>query len=248
MWCLHCRQDVPALSSGDKLCCSRCGEGICADQTAAVQAPAYDGFLMDEQLRHIGRLLHGDDAKIKPSEDIFRREAAHFDISHAKTPAWHASSKIESARKTELREQRNPKTSEGGLDAGSFASLALWLGAASFACGGILLGWSLATGRQELWTIGLPVALFGQIALLIALMLQLDRLWRDNRASADKLDNVDEQLGDLKTAATLLGANQGPAAGAFYSHFAGGASPHLLLTDLKGQIDLLAMKIAQDER
>ena len=90
------------------------------------------------------------------------------------------------------------------------------------------------------------MTLVGQIALLVGLVLQLDRLWHDNRESAAKLDNVDEQLHDLKASTTLLGASQGPAASVFYSHFAGGAGPQLLLTDLKSQIDLLAMKIAQD--
>ena len=139
-------------------------------------------------------------------------------------------------------------SAERGSALGAFTWLALSLGTTSFVCGGILLGWSLATGRHELWTIGLPVALIGQIALLIGLVLQLDRLWHDNRTAAAKLDNVDEQLHELKTATTLLGTSQGPAASVFYSHFAGGAGPQLLLTDLKGQIDLLAMKIAQDER
>jgi hypothetical protein len=34
---------------------------------------------------------------------------------------------------------------------------------------------------------------------------------------------------------------------AFYSHLADGASPQLLLTDLKSQLDLLAMKMAREE-
>jgi hypothetical protein len=126
--------------------------------------------------------------------------------------------------------------------------LALAVGTTGFVCGGVLVGWSLVAGRQELWNIGLPVALVGQIALLAGLVLQLDRLWRDNRESAAKLDNVDDQLHELKATTTLLGTAQGPAATTFYAHFAGGASPQLLLTDLKSQIDLLAMRIAQDNR
>ena len=122
------------------------------------------------------------------------------------------------------------------------------LGTASFACGGILLGWSLATGRQELWNVGLPVALVGQIALLVGLVLQIDRLWHDNREAAAKLDDVDEQIHELKTTTMLLGTSQGPASATFYSHLAGGAGPQLLLTDLKSQLDLLAMKIAQEGR
>ena len=83
---------------------------------------------------------------------------------------------------------------------------------------------------------------------MVGLVLQLDRLWHDNHAAAAKLDNVDQQLHDLKATTTLLGTGQGPAASVFYSHFAGGAGPQLLLTDLKSQLDLLAMKIAQEER
>jgi hypothetical protein len=105
----------------------------------------------------------------------------------------------------------------------------------------------LATGRQELWVVGLPAALAGQIALLIGLTLQLDRLWRANRKAAAKLDTVDEQLTELKASTALPSMPPAPAASLFYSHLASGASPQLLLTDLKSQIDLLAMKIASQK-
>jgi hypothetical protein len=240
MWCRNCREDVPALPSGDKqsLCCPRCGEGIRVDQPKATgEAPAYDGWELDEQLRHIERVLQSAKVRSQRSEAIYRREASRLDLPHTGPPERHSLSKQRMAQPT----GRSPA-------AGVFTWLALSLGTASFVCGGILLGWSLAAGRQELWTIGLPVALVGQIVLLIGLVLQLDRLWRDSRASAAKLDNVDQQLGELKATTTLLGTSQGPAASVFYSHLAGGAGPQLLLTDLKSQIDLLAMKIAQEER
>jgi len=131
---------------------------------------------------------------------------------------------------------------------GALAWFALLSGTTVFAFGGVLLGWSLASGRQDLWTIGLPVALAGQIALLVGLLLQIERLWRDNRKASAKFDQFDQQLHELKTAATLLSTSQSPASATFYSHFAEGASPKLLLTDLKSQLDLLAMKIEQEER
>ncbi len=105
----------------------------------------------------------------------------------------------------------------------------------------------MITGRPELWTIGLPVAIGGQIALLIGLILQLERLWHDSRHAADRLKAVDEQLHDLKTTTTLLGTGHASPGGAFYAHMADGAGPHLLLTDLKGQLDLLALKIGNEE-
>jgi hypothetical protein len=244
MWCTQCRQDVPALPSGERqsLCCSRCGKAICVDSANAKDhPPPYDGWELDEQLRHIQRVLQADKVEADQSAAIYRREAARFDLPHAGPAAWHLPA-------SSPPRPRTVRKSDRGSVLGAFTWLVLSLGTASFVCGGILLGWSLATGRQELWTVGLPVALAGQIALLVGLVLQFDRLWRDNRAAAAKLDNVDEQLHELKAVTNLLSTSQGPAAGVFYSHFAGGAGPQLLLTDLKGQIDLLAMKIAQDER
>ena len=100
---------------------------------------------------------------------------------------------------------------------------ALLLGTMGFACGLALIGWSMNTGRQELWAIGMPIILAGQIVLLLGLVLQFDRIWRDSRRAADKMETVDEQLHDLKAATTLLGTTHGPSS-AFYAHWAGGGS------------------------
>ena len=121
------------------------------------------------------------------------------------------------------------------------------LGTISLVCGGILVGWSLATGRHELWNIGLPLALAGQITLLAGLLLQIDRLWHDNRTTAERLDGVGQELHELQTNTALLTTDREPASSVFYSHLANGAGPRLLLSDLKSQLDLLAAKIA-DER
>jgi len=118
----------------------------------------------------------------------------------------------------------------------------------SFVCGAILLGWSLGSGRQELWNLGLPISLGGQVALLAGLLLQLDRLWHHSRTACAKLDNVDERLHELKRTTALLGTTHTSAANAFYSHLAGGASPQLLLTDLKSQLDLLALRLGTENQ
>ncbi len=278
MWCKDCRQDVPALPSADQqtLCCPRCGEAVCAGPAAAQPTtaadasdtaaagrvfmaaeppPSYDSWELGEQLRDIGRALRTAKPKDRQSEAVYRRESARFDLPHAELPPLHAPAAEKGARHR-LPErpggcfaQTVPGTFSGrGAVPAVATSLALAVGTTGFVCGGILVGWSLIAGRQDLWNVGLPVALVGQIALLAGLVLQLDRLWRDNRESAAKLDNVDDQLHELKATTTLLGTAQGPAATTFYAHFAGGASPQLLLTDLKSQIDLLAMRIAQDGR
>ena len=121
----------------------------------------------------------------------------------------------------------------------------MWLGTTGSVCGLALIGWAMNTGRQELWAVGTPIILAGQILLILGLVLELDRIWRDNRWAAVRLETVDEQLHDLKTATTLLGDVQGPSS-AFYAHWAGGAGPEVLLGDLKGQLDLLAVKLARE--
>ena len=63
----------------------------------------------------------------------------------------------------------------------------------------------MTTGQRNLWAVGTPIILAGQIVLILGLVLELDRIWRDNRWAAARLETVDEQLHDLKTATTLLG-------------------------------------------
>jgi len=125
--------------------------------------------------------------------------------------------------------------------------LTLSFGTMGVVCGGIMLGWSAVADRAELWSIGLPVLFGGQIALVIGLLAQLERLWHDSRSAAVKLQRVDRQLHQLHTTTSLIGSGGHSPGGQFYSHLAGGAGPDLLLNDLKGQLDLLAMKISERE-
>ncbi len=118
----------------------------------------------------------------------------------------------------------------------------------TFVCGAVLLGWSFVEARSELWNLGMPLTLFGQAALLIGLILQLDGLWQSNRETASTLDELDDEVHNLRHATTLLTSTHSTSAQSFYVHMADGASPQLLLADLKGQLDLLAMKLANERR
>ena len=125
---------------------------------------------------------------------------------------------------------------------------ALSLGLMAFVCGAVLLGWSVAAGRSDLWSLGMPITLGGQFGLLLGLLLQLESLWEGNRNTVDKLDEVDQRLDNLNHTTTLMSTSHSSPAQAFYVHMAGGASPHLLLADLKGQLDLLATQMAGPRR
>ena len=119
------------------------------------------------------------------------------------------------------------------------------LGLMSFVCGGVLLAWSFIGHRNDLWGLGMPITLVGQFGLLLGLVLQLDHLWQASRHTADTLNAVDDRLSEINHATTLLRTTHSSPAQSFYAHYAEGAHPHLLLADLKGQLDLLSAKMSQ---
>jgi hypothetical protein len=203
-----------------------------------------DDWRTDDQLRHIERVLnfhHKRPGRSSESSTVrqFRVDSAHDDFGVRKGA-----------------NSNRPKTSKLKLDDSApkgspLLSFLTWtaivLGTAALVGGGILLGYSILENRPDVWNIGLPLVIGGQIVLLIGLAMQLDRVCRDHRAAATKLGEVDRELHDLKTATAILETERNPRAGAFYAHFADGANPHLLLADLKGQLDLLAVKIASGD-
>lgn len=256
MWCFQCRQDVPAQPSptSGELCCPRCSAelrreaaGVESAKAAAPEAAPpgdsagcrFDSWECDEQLRHIQRRLHA--GRDKQTGAQMQREIARFDPPHLAPSSWHAPKALPKPRQRKDR-RRKP----AAKPTGSLVWTALSVGTMVLVCGAILLLWAVLSDRGELWAIGLPTAIVGQVVLLVGLVLQIDRLWRDNRTAAAKLDRVDVQLHELRTTTTLMGTSGASPGSAFYAHMAGGASPHLLLNDLKGQLDLLAMRLSRE--
>jgi hypothetical protein len=121
----------------------------------------------------------------------------------------------------------------------------LSVGLMAFIFGGVLLTWSFVADRADLWRLGMPFALGGQAGLILGLVFQLEGLWRSNRTSDKTLTELDEKISELRHATALLTTSQSASAQSFYLHLAEGASPHLLLADVKGQLDLLAMRMAE---
>jgi len=216
--------------------------------TAVRQPPAYDGWAIEEQLRHAFRVLgptrsapteHG----LPADRPKYRVDAGHgAPAPHVRKKTRHSVRRVERATAAEMPPE---PTSSGGKLLGFFVWSVLVLGTMAFGCGLALLGWSSYAGRQDLWAISAPIILAAQIALVVGLVLQLERIWSDNRRAAAKLRTVDRQIHDLKKTTSLLGATHGPSA-AFYAHWAGGAGPDILLSDLKSQLDLLAVKMGRD--
>ncbi len=256
MWCSHCRQDVPGLAAGrGQIRCAQCGKQSHAtpaikddadksfaaktDQSSAAAGKSsnpndiLDDWSLDDDLLQIRRLVtqHKQTAGSVPAAPNF--------LPLPIAMAAYGQGPVQAASQAHNEEQ--PARRRGSR----LGWCLLSFGLIAFACGGVLLAWSLVQGRNELWTLGMPILLGGQFGLLIGLILQFDYLWQNNRQTSDELQRVDQRLHDLNHSTTLMGNTHSSAAQAFYGHLAEGANPQLLLADLKSQIDLLAVKMSR---
>lgn len=127
-----------------------------------------------------------------------------------------------------------------------FAWLLMAMGLSTFVCGAALLGWYFYDGREQLWRMGLPLALSGQIVLAFGFIMQLEALWQSSRGTGKTLHQLDEQIDQLRRTTSVVGGSDKSSGRSFYTHSAEeGASPHMLLADLKGQLDALSVRIAR---
>lgn len=216
------------------------------EQQAASAAPQpvrtppvkLDDWELEEQLSTAQRLLQqrGQQRRYRPA--VQEASVYRFDPPQLPLHAQAASG----PHFTPARPQPAPRTSSV---APLLALLLTLLGVMATVCGAVLLGWGWIDERAELWNLGMPIALGGQCVMLCGLLVQLERLWRRGTDTASKLNEVDEQLHDLRQTALMLSTTQAGPARSFYTHLSDGASPHLLLADLKGQLDLLAHRLHQ---
>ena len=196
---------------------------------------------LDQDLHDVRRLLETRAPKAASSEG--GAAVPPPDPSeHLATLALHAEPRrvVHSAHRA-LGEPAGEPSASG---AARGAWLVLSLGLMGLACGGVLLGWSMIEGRVDLWQLGLPVALGSQAVLLVGFLMLLERIWRDSRTASAKLHAVDGEIDDLRNTTSILGQTQSRGSQSFYTHMAEGASPSLLLSDLKGQLDMLSVKIS----
>ena len=223
--------------------CSRCGQELSGGAPAARPALASpkiaDDWELEADLRGVERLV----GSLKRSG--FSGSAASQSQPHAareSAASWHGRERPAAADNVDDEQQRERPKSY------LLAWALLSLGLATFACGAVLLGWSFAAERDDLWPLGLPLALIGQAGLIVGLILQLDGLWSSNRQTAKTLSELDDELSRVRHATTLLTTTKHTSAQSFYAHMAEGASPQLLLADLKGQLDLLAQQMSSQRR
>ena len=231
MWCDSCQRASSKAETADATRCARCGKKL-AGQAARSQEITRsaitqltlpeDDWKLEADIRSVHRLVDN------------LRGTKRIDPPAGLAEPHHAPSQAE-------------RTSE--RSAAPKTNLAAWsilsCGLATFACGAVLLGWAYAAGREDLWPIGMPLTLFGQAGLILGLVLQLDGLWQSSRQTDQTLATLDAELSRVRQATTLLSTSHSGPAQSFYAHMAEGATPQLLLADLKGQLDLLAQQMGK---
>ncbi|MEX0820100.1 MAG: hypothetical protein WD070_10930 [Pirellulaceae bacterium] len=254
MWCGSCQQDVPAIGSTDKSAarCARCHTEFprtseatppnalnnvppigslraeAAWKTDWLEKALLEDWELDDELNNAHQLVTSLGVG-EPADSTVRFDGSHLpDVNQ------------------QSRSERNSRTHQRHTPA--TCSLFAWclssLGLLAFALGAVLVGWSLVEDRPDFWRLGWPFTFGGQAALIVGLAIQLGSLWRSNREAIRTLDELDSQLDELRRATSLLSTTHSSPARTFYRHMAEGASPNLLLADLKGQLDLLANQFA----
>jgi hypothetical protein len=105
-----------------------------------------------------------------------------------------------------VRNSQPPTPSVARAPGQGFSWIALSVSLMAFACGAVLVGWSLLTGRADLWRLGLPLALLGQAGWLMGTLLQLESLGRSQRETHQALAEAKEQIESLRQTTMLLSA------------------------------------------
>jgi hypothetical protein len=273
MWCSNCQQDIPAVGQPgtNKCVCTRCHRivrpphavqiceaGIALDEdpqllveTAAPAATSSRPFEVDDwdlrrRNRELGRKLRHDLGQPRPRSTASPTTAASSlalpdnlfdDLRFGTAPALFAPTEAD------LSPRPSPsRRTEGGQ---FLAWLTAFCGAGVLGAGLGTVSWSLSAGRSDAWNLALGLTLMGQGLLIFGLVLIASRLWRNSRYASHKLIDVHLQLGQLQHTADALTAMRSGAP-AFYAELVRGASPQMLLANLKGQLDQLATRVSSE--
>src|SRR4051812_31942636 len=271
MWCSNCQQDTPGVANATsgRIACSRCqqpmqkrkspystrvcDEGLALDD-AATQAsvpPATaspfptDDWAARRRVRTAVRELGRPNPITAHSPNRIAAERQRFDlpqdlfseIDHATTP---------SIATNAPKSFPNELTTKQSAASQVIAWLVVTIGFLALSGGIGLIAWSLSTARMLFWNYAIGLAMAGQGTLIFGLVLVISRLWRSSRYSAVKLQDVHARLGQLQQSSETFAATRTGGAPAFYADLVRGASPHVMLANLKGQVDQLATQVGTD--
>jgi hypothetical protein len=261
MWCSTCQQDTPgaAHAATGRIVCSRCQQPVRSKRPAPHARICDEGLALDEQATKAAAAttpLRLDDWSGQQRVRQLARELKRSNTATNKAAASTFSDRRRFEPPQDLCGQidRTPAATQLSANAAlqsrrtESSQIVAWLivlvGSLALVTGVGLIAWSLSTKQMLHWNLALGLALGGQGTLILGLVLVVSRLWRHSRYAAGKLQDVHARLGQLQqTAEVLATMRAGGGAPAFYAELARGASPHMLLTNLKGQLDQLATRL-----
>jgi hypothetical protein len=196
MWCRICRQDVPVVAGarGNAMACPRCGGrlgnaclggratqlGAVADGgidltgqqfvevTGTTPPVDWDNWELSDRMQPVKRMASRSSVVRQRTpwdpEHVVRIDTSHSGRRHAENCSTVADDAIKPAAGSESR--------------GPLAWLSLGLGLACSTCGALLAVTGLVESRNDLWNVGLPLVVVGQLVLLLGLALRLRQVKR----------------------------------------------------------------------
>jgi len=195
-------------------------------------APPVDGLEREQtsqRLRRIGRQLRSTtrhDSGVGPP----LRE-----VGPARKSDWTGPQVVaKSIRSAEGRARNSVSWMISGL---------IFCGVFSFGLGLGLLVWSAAFQLPQPWQWGMTATIGAEGVLIVGLTWMAVRLWNNSRRVNRQLDGVDRQLNEIQELTGSLAGSHLSSSQQFYSHFSSSASPHLLVANLRGQVDQLASRL-----
>ncbi len=266
MWCCHCQQDVPAVarSAEGPLVCLRCDADFDtdfdsnADLAQACTHPADTGVSLDSV---------DSRPDLTPPINLLEREETHRHLrrigrrlrtAYRHDPGFGAAPPPRNwgpealASPTGLEHLRAVKrrSSHAAVDdcSPTFTSrlvgLLLVAGVIGFAGGAGLLVWAAAFQLPGPWQWGMTATIGAEGALILGLTWMAGRLWRNSRQLNRQLAGVEGQLHEIEHLTGSLAGSRMSSSQHYYDHFNQGASSHMLLANLRGQVDQLAERMA----
>jgi hypothetical protein len=226
-----------------------CDDGLALDEATPARASASaapfrtDDWAARQRVRNVARELRrpnpaaihatnrvaSDRLRLDPPNDLF------VQFEQATAPGF-ANATLPTST-TAIQQQQAPHTGQ------LLAWLVVVTSALVLSTGLGTIAWSLSSHDLRYWNLAIGLSIGGQGGLILGLVMLIARLWRSSRYAAAKLHDVHARLGQVQQAAEAWNANRASSAPAFYADLVRGASPHIMLANLKGQVDQLATRM-----
>lgn len=248
-----------APSAHGRLACPRCGAYLDAgaDFAEVYAHPADTGVSLDSVARR---------PDLTPPINPLEREQTHrhlrrigrqlrtgyrHDPSFGSTPprTWgpEALASLDAAERLRNVKRSATRGAEEGAPAtiaSRLIGLLIVAGVIGFAGGAGLLLWAAAFQLPLPWQWGMSTTIAAEGMLILGLTWMAGRLWRNSRHLNQQLAGVDRQLHEMEHLAGSLAGSHLSSSQRYYDHFTQGASSHMLLANLRGQVEQLASRMS----